>query len=67
MISNFSEHNPKALHYQVGSLKLILQRIQDTVTNMNEEVTGVHNFFRLKDLIFQHTISVFTLICLLCT
>ncbi|KOM29345.1 hypothetical protein LR48_Vigan647s000600 [Vigna angularis] len=25
------------LHYEVGSLRLILQRIQDTVTNMNEE------------------------------
>ncbi|KAI4328342.1 hypothetical protein L6164_020701 [Bauhinia variegata] len=27
----------EALHYEVGSLRLILQRIQDTVTNMNEE------------------------------
>ncbi|XP_027912110.1 uncharacterized protein LOC114170806 isoform X1 [Vigna unguiculata] len=27
----------EVLHYEVGSLRLILQRIQDTVTNMNEE------------------------------
>ncbi|WVZ13322.1 hypothetical protein V8G54_017852 [Vigna mungo] len=27
----------EVLHYEVGSLRLILQRIQDTLTNMNEE------------------------------
>ncbi|MED6154870.1 hypothetical protein PIB30_000372 [Stylosanthes scabra] len=34
--SNSSEHS-KALQYEVGSLRHILQRIQDTIMNMNEE------------------------------
>ncbi|XP_073221077.1 uncharacterized protein [Cicer arietinum] len=29
--------NKEALHYEVGSLRLILQRFQGTITNMNEE------------------------------
>lgn len=43
-LSDFCENNSKALHYEVGSLRLILQRIRDTVTNMNEEVNGIHQF-----------------------
>ncbi|XP_061366113.1 uncharacterized protein LOC133309364 [Gastrolobium bilobum] len=38
----------EALHYEVGSLRLILQRIQDTLTNMNEEDK------RLFSSILQH-------------
>ncbi|XP_057448366.1 uncharacterized protein LOC130739914 [Lotus japonicus] len=38
----------EALHYEVGSLRLILQRIRDTVTNMNEEDK------RLFSSILQH-------------
>ncbi|KAA8525331.1 hypothetical protein F0562_007186 [Nyssa sinensis] len=39
-------HSSKALHFEVGSLGIILKKIQDTVTSMNEEVhphlLGIH-------------------------
>ena len=44
MVKKILKKNPKVLHYEVGSLRLVLQRIQDTVTNMNEEVNGIHHF-----------------------
>ncbi|KAH1264455.1 hypothetical protein HKD37_01G000342 [Glycine soja] len=44
----------KVLHYEVGSLRLVLQRIQDTVTNMNEEDK------RLFSSILQHKEAIVT-------
>ncbi|KAG4403137.1 hypothetical protein AAZX31_01G037600 [Glycine max] len=44
----------EVLHYEVGSLRLVLQRIQDTVTNMNEEDK------RLFSSILQHKEAIVT-------
>ncbi|KAH1259989.1 hypothetical protein GmHk_02G003232 [Glycine max] len=44
----------EVLHYEVGSLRLVLQRIQDTVTNMNEEDK------RLFSSILQHKEAIIT-------
>jgi hypothetical protein len=38
-----SFHN-QALHSEVGSLGIILQKIQETVTNMNQEVSKGSDF-----------------------
>lgn len=53
--STFSKHNLKVLHYEIGSLRLVLQRVWDVVTNMSEEV---YISFRCKNLIFQNILPI---------